>query len=95
MAIILDTMQQVGATLNRKAAREQRPVDDRFLVELYAYAHHPILNNIDEGDARAVVETIGKEALAEHGSEVGKSRGTLWEIHPIHKNRSLSEQHVR
>ena len=21
----------------------------------------------------------------EHGSEVGKSRGTLWEIHPVHK----------
>ena len=21
----------------------------------------------------------------EHGSEVGKSRGTLWEIHPIHR----------
>jgi hypothetical protein len=27
----------------------------------------------------------------EHGSEVGKSRGTLWEIHPIHRIEVLKK----
>jgi hypothetical protein len=27
----------------------------------------------------------------EHGSEVGKSRGTLWEIHPVHKIEAFQD----
>jgi len=29
----------------------------------------------------------------EHGSEVGKSRGTIWEIHPVHKIEVFEDGH--
>src|SRR5581483_2004314 len=65
MAISVKKLGKIGATLKTQAARQGSPVDDRFLFELYTYAHHPVFQNIDEEDISTVVQEVGRRALQE------------------------------
>lgn len=66
MTISVKTLAHVGTQLKRKAEQQHAPVDDDFLLPLYTYAHHPILQDLDEGDMRTVIEAIGNQALETH-----------------------------
>jgi hypothetical protein len=68
MAISDNFVAQVGAMLKQNAERQGKPVDPKFLLELYTYAHNPFLQDLNETDMQIVLTEIGQEALKEHDS---------------------------